>query len=212
MVDTKAYKIAKFAIMFATIFVAMLLDKSINIVFLITTAMCTLLVTFSYALLEDSWTNCIVAFFMFGVASFVKEFIFPGLIATAYPVYAWPLVTIVPRLLVGVSVMVVYRLTLLFVGRVKNARTRQIIRLVTATAVGLVLNTLYFFAGLNVCLPLAFEGKQQLIVDTIKAFAVVAIIPEYAVSILGVSFVVLGVRRGLKISIDGKVNKGENTL
>lgn len=192
--NSKAFRVAKYAIMFAVIFVAMMIDRGISAALLISMAICVLLVTFSFCFIQNSWADGILAFTFFGVASFIKAFIFPDAIAW----YFKPIVYILPRVLAGVLTFGCYRLMLLALGKMQMRRLAQVIAMTVAIAVGLVSNTVLFL------LPFSYlsEGGEGF-VATIKALVFINILPEYLVSLLIAPHVVLGVRRGLKLGIDG---------
>ena len=192
--NSKAFNLAKYAIMFATIFVAMMIDRGISAALPISMAICVLLVTFAFCFIQNSWADGIVAFTCFGVASFIKAFIFPDAIVWYYK----PLVYIVPRVLAGVMCFGAYRLALLAVKRVKQRRLAQMIAMTAAIAVGLVSNTVFFL------LPFGYlsEGGKGFIA-AVKGLVFVNILPEYLTSLLVAPWVVLGVRRGLHLGVEG---------
>ncbi len=192
--NSKAFNLAKYAIMFATIFVAMMIDRGISAALPISMAICVLLVTFSFCFVQNCWADGIVSFTCFGVASFIKAFIFPDAIVWYYK----PIVYVLPRILAGCACFGVYRLMLLCVGRVRRRRVAQITAMTVAIAVGLVSNTVFFL------LPFGYlsEGGEGF-VAAIKAVVFLNILPEYLTSLLLAPWVVLGVRRGLKLGIDG---------
>ena len=74
--------------------------------------------------------------------------------------------------------------------------------MVVGCFLGLAINTLLFLTALNLGQSLAGNDFTPLIV-TIKAVIFTNIIPEYAVSMIFVPFVVFGVRKGLKLGVDG---------
>ena len=192
--NSKAFRVAKYAIMFATIFVAMMIDRGISAALPISMAICVLLVTFSFCFVQNSWADGVLAFTFFGISSFIKAFIFPDAIAW----YFKPLVYVIPRVLAGVTTFGAYRLMLLAVRKLKLQRLAQVIAMTVAIAVGLVSNTAFFL------LPFSYlsEGGEGF-VAAIKGLVFVNILPEYLVSLLAVPHIVLGVRRGLKLGIDG---------
>ena len=192
--NSKAFNLAKYAVMFATIFVAMMIDRGISAALPISMAICVLLVTFSFCLIQNSWTDGIVAFTCFGVASFIKAFIFPDAIQW----YFKPLVYVIPRILAGVMCFGAYRLMLLLVRNVSQRRVAQVAAMTVAIAVGLVSITVFFL------LPFSYlsEGGAGF-VAAIKGLVFINILPEYLVSLLLAPWVVLGVRRGLHLGIDG---------
>ena len=83
------------------------------------------------------------------------------------------------------------------------------------TFVGLAINTLLFLTALNIG-GNAIGNESTPLLVTIKAVIFTNIIPEYAISLVLVPFVVLGVRKGLKLGIDGnnakRVEKNEQNL
>ena len=192
--NNKAFKLAKYAIMFAMIFVAMMIDRGISAALPISMAICVLLVTFSFCFIQNSWADGVASFTCFGVASFIKAFIFPDAIMWYYK----PLVYVIPRIIAGVMCFGAYRLLLLAVKRVKRRRVAQITAMMLAIAVGLVSNTVFFL------LPFSYlsEGGSGFIA-AIKGLVFINILPEYLTSLLIAPWVVLGVRRGLKLGIDG---------
>lgn len=207
MVNTKskAYSVAKYAVMLATIFVAMMLDRAISVGLPISTAAVTILVTFSFCFLENSWTTGILAGVFFGVASFFKEFIFPSSVS-AFPVYVWPLITVLPRAVMGAVAFAVYKLMLLATSKMRNKYSRQTVSVTVAVLLGNVCNTVLFLAALNIAKRTAGMDYTPLIA-VIKAALVTNIIPEYLISMILSPHVALGVRRGLGLGVDGNNGK-----
>ena len=207
MVNNKAKKMAKYAIMFATIFVAMMIDRAISFLPIgFSMAVCTLLVTLSFCFLSNSWADATFAGLFFGLASFIKEFLMPSaLIGQVLPVYYWPLITIPPRLAMSLCAFAVYRGALALFKKGKIA-TRQIVAMSLATLVGLVCNTVGFFSCVELARFLHNDANQG-VFAMIYAVLVTNIIPEYVASVAGVPLVVLGVRRGLKLGVDGNNEK-----
>lgn len=199
--NSKAFKLARYAIMFATIFVAMMLDRVISLGLPVSTAAVVILITFSFCFLDNSWASGLLSFTLFGLASFIKEFIWPSSIA-AFPVYEWPLVTIVPRLASGAIAFGVYRLILLVSKKMNNKYARQTLAMTIAIFIGNVTNTVLFLSTLNLFKIINDIDYTSLIV-TIKAVVITNIIPEYLIAMILAPHVVLGVRRGLKLGIDG---------
>ena len=194
---TKANSVAKYAIMFAIIIVATLLDRVITLGLPIAGATVELLVTFALCFLCNSWLDGFAAFAFMGLSSFALSFPF-GKISSQNP-----LISIVPRLVVGVLAFAVYRLVLYIGKRNKqNKRLVQTCAMVSATAVGLATNTILFMGALTL-----FTSAYGSLVEALKAVAILNVLPEYLVSLVGVAPVVFGVRRGLKLGIDGNNQK-----
>lgn len=208
--NNKAYNVAKVSIMFAIICVAMTLDRVISIIPVgFSMAAVSLLVTLSFCFLENKWSTAILSGLFFGIASFIKEFIMPTpTIGQAFPVQYWLLITIPPRVLMTIFAFIVYQLMLEFTTKLAP-RKRQIVSMVVATFAGLVLNTIGFFTMLELC-RYWHGAEMQGIFVMIYAILVTNIVPEYVISLIGVPLVVLGVRRGLKMSIDGSAISAED--
>ena len=205
--NSKAFKVARYAIMLATIIVAMMLDRAIGLALTaglsqqLSTAAIVLLVTFSFCFLDDSWLTAILSWTFFGLASFVKEFILPTSVSTM-PVYVWPLITMLPRIASGIVAFGSYKLILLVLKKMSDMRKRQIVAMTPAILLGNAANTVLFLSTLNICKEL-FDVEYSALIELIKLAAYTNIIPEYLITLLLVPFVVLGVRKGLKLGIDG---------
>lgn len=210
MVNNKAYKVAKYAIVLAIIFVAMMIDRAISLIPVgFSMAGCVLLVTLSFCFLENEWKMGIISGTFFGIASFLKEFLMPSaLVGQVFKPYYWLLITIPPRALMGVVAFSVYRLMLTVTRSMGNARGRQILCLTVASFFGLVTNTVGFFSFLELSRTIANVNNDG-VFALIYAALLTNILPEYLISLIGVSAVVLGVRRGLKLGIDGNNLKRE---
>lgn len=203
--NTKAYQVAKYAIMFATIFVAMMLDRVISLGLPTATAACVLLVTFSFCFLDNRWSTGIISCGLFGLASMLKEFIFPSSVA-AFPVYVWPLITVLPRVAMGFVAFAVYKLMLKFTSKMAKPYARQTLCITVATFFGLATNTVLFLSTLNLCKSIAGMDFTSLLL-VVKGVLLTNILPEYLISMILAPHVVLGVRRGLKLGVDGNNGK-----
>ena len=208
--NNKAHQVAKYAIIFAIIFVAMMIDKVISIIPIpFSMAVCVLLVTLSFCFLENKWSTAVLSGLFFGLASFIKEFIWgsPLLGAVLPPIY-WPFVTIPSRVLMTTFAFGAYRLMLMATRKVNGARKRQIICMVVAAFVGLVVNTLGFISSVYAAKEV-YMAIEKTAIENKGVFALIYgilltnVLPEYVVSMSCVSFIVLGVRKGLKLGVDG---------
>ncbi|MCM1289187.1 MAG: hypothetical protein NC132_00805 [Corallococcus sp.] len=192
MVNNKALAVARYAIMLATIFVATLIDRSITLGLPIAGATVELLVTFAFCFLYDSWIDGFLASTFMGLSSFILAFPF-GKIASQNPA-----ISIVPRLFVSILAFCLYKLILLITKKVKNKYVCQVTAMVMATFVGLLTNTILYMGALSL-----FTDQYGSFVLALQAVAVLNCLPEYLVSLVCVSPIVLGVRHGLKLGIDG---------
>lgn len=207
MVNNRAYKVAKLSIMFAIIFVSMMLDKAISILPIgFSMAAVTLLVTLSFCFLENEWSTAILAGLFFGVASFIKEFILPTpTLGAIFPPQYWLLVTIPPRVLMTAIAFAVYRLMLNLTKNLK-LRKRQIVSIMVGALFGLLTNTIGFLSMLELCRTM-YQVETSGVFVLIYGLLATNILPEYAISIIGVPWIVLGVRHGLRLGIDGNAEK-----
>lgn len=192
MVNNKAARVAKYAIMFAIIIVAVLLDRVITLGLPIAGATVELLVTFAVCFLFDSWLEGFAAFTFMGLSSFILAFPF-GKVASQNP-----LISVLPRMFVGLAAFGVYKLVLLCFRKSNAVRTSQVVAIVCAVAVGLVTNTVLYMGALTL-----FTDAYGSLVLAIKSVAILNILPEYLVALVGTAPLVMGVRRGLKLGVDG---------
>ena len=183
---------AKYAIMLATILVAVLMDKTITMGLPIAGATFELLVTMSFCFLFNSWLDGFLATTFMGLSSFIWSFPFANVASQN------PAISVVPRLFVGIIAFSVYKFMLLILSKVNNKPIQQTASIVVATFVGLVSNTILYLSALSL-----FGKGYGSLAELLKGVAILNILPEYLVSLLGCSAVVLGVRHGLKLGIDG---------
>jgi len=203
--DKLTRKIVFYAVMLALIFSAMMLDKAISFIPGISFAAAVLLMTLSFCFLDNTWLTATLSGVMFGVASFLKEFIFPSLSLSVFPVYEFAIITIVPRCFVGVFAFGAYRLCLKII-KIEKERTKQTVALTVGVLVGLVTNTMLYLSALTIFRNIhAIENDGVFAV--IYAVLLTNVLPEYLISLVAAPQVVLGVRRGLKMGLDGNNNK-----
>lgn len=208
--NNKAFQVAKYAVMLAIIFVAMMIDKAISIIPIpFSMAVCVLLVTLSFCFLENKWSSAIFSGLFFGLASFIKEFIWGSpLLGQALPPQYWIFVTVPSRVLMTVLAFAAYRLMLKLTLKITDAKKRQICCITVASFVGLVVNTLGFITSVYLAKSVYIAIEQNPIKNDgvfviIYGILLTNVLPEYLVSLIGVSPIVLGVRHGLKLGTDG---------
>ncbi len=190
--NSKASYIARYAIMLATILVAVLLDKSITLGLPIAGATFELLVTLSFCFLLNSWLDGFLSTVFMGLSSFIWSFPFSNVASQN------PLISVLPRVFVGIIAFCAYRLILLATRKAKHKAVCQIAAITVSAFCGLVANTVLYLGALSV-----FGEGYGSFATLLKGVAILNILPEYLVSLLGCASVVLGVRRGLKLGIDG---------
>lgn len=196
----KSFVVALVAIAFALIFVAMMLDKLFSILLPVSMACIVLLVTFSICFLFDNWLMGFLSGVLFGLASFCKAFMFGEATFVTFGIYS-VLIYVLPRCFVGVGAFAIYKLLLSFF-KSKKTKVAQHISMIVAIFFGLAINTILFLTALNVAGGMVGNDYTPLLV-TIKAVLVTNIIPEYAISLIFAPLIVSGVRKGLKLGIDG---------
>lgn len=190
--NNKAWLVAKYGVMLALIFVATVLDRTFTVYLPITGATIEMLMTLSLCFLFNSWLDGLLAGTFMGLSSFATAFFYGKILPQN------PLVSVVPRIFVGVLAFSVYRLTLLILKKVNNKIARQTIAIVPACLVGLVSNTVLFLGS-----GVLFKELYGSLIDVILGLELVSMLPEYLVSLFCVAPLVLGVRKGLKLGIEG---------
>ncbi|HRX13533.1 MAG TPA: hypothetical protein P5087_00715 [Eubacteriales bacterium] len=212
MIDTskKTYRISLYGIMFATIAVAMAIDKVVSMSFLpISTAVCVLLVTFSFCLIQNDILTAFLAGTFFGLASLIKAFIFGEIMYIAEAVgggnpivliYAI-LIYLIPRLFVGPVTFGVYRLMKKVFAKMEKIRLRETLALSIAIFMGLIANTVLFLLALNITKTILYVEHSTLF-GIIKVVIFTNILPEYLVSIALAPQIIIGVRKALHLGIE----------
>ncbi len=190
--NSKAGIVARYAIMLGIIFVATLLDRTITLGLPIAGATVELLITFAFCFLFNSWLDGFLASVFMGLSSFILAFPFIKVASQN------PLISIVPRLFVSILAFCVYRFVLFVTKNIKNEVTRQTVSIVPSVFVGLVTNTILYMGALTL-----FTDAYASLVVALQAVAILNCLPEYLTSIICVAPLVLGVRHGLKLGIDG---------
>lgn len=219
--NSKTYRVALYGIMFGMIIVGMAIDKlvSLSLPSGISTAVCVLLVTFSFCLITNDWATAFFAGAFFGLASLVKAFIFGEVAFVSVAVgNGSPLILLysvciylLPRLFVGVACFAVYRLTSFLLRKMSRVRLKETISLSVGIFVGLVTNTVLFLTALNAAKTI-FNVQHSTLLDIIKIVIYTNILPEYLVSIIVAPIIIIGVRRALHLGIEAKnISKELNT-
>lgn len=212
MVNNKAKTLARYSIQFAVIFVAMMIDKAISFIPVgFSMAVCVLLVTLSFCFLDNSWTSGVLSGLFFGLASFVKEFIMPSAtLGQIFPPQYWLLVTVPSRVLMSTAAFACYRLMLVFTKKIASKKLRQFVCITVASFVGLVVNTIAFLSSLELARAIYSAvnvggqmSQSQGVFATIYLILFTNIVPEYAICLACVASITIGLRKGLKLGLDG---------
>lgn len=192
--------IVLYAVSFALIFVARLLDKAITGFLPINAAIITLTVAFSCALIEPDFINSVVVGAIFGVVSLLATAVMGGT-----PDFLNPLVSVLPRVVVGVALFGsfygVNRLILYFTNRPTLSMVSAI---VVACVIGALVNTVTVLGMINL---LQMNGEWfAKVISTIIAINGTL---ELTVPPVITPIIVMGVRRGLRIK--DKYNAADRT-
>ncbi|MEG2158358.1 MAG: hypothetical protein RRY18_00610 [Clostridia bacterium] len=188
----KTYYVALYGVMFATILVAMTIDRLLSAFLFLSFAICCLTVTMAFVFVRNEWKCALPAGLMFGICSLVTAFI-----GGRY-VFFNPLISVIPRFVVGFSAFGVYRLFTMFLRRVKSKVTRQYIALSIGAAAGALTNTFMVLTALRL-----FNNGDAVF----TAFSIIAVtnfLPELLASTLLTPPIVLGVRRAMKYGVEAE--------
>ena len=205
----KSHTIAFLAVMFTCIFVAMMLDKGISSALPISTAFCSLLITFSFCFLTNNYLVGFLSGVFFGLASCLKELFFPSLITTnLVSIGKWyiiPVQYLVPRLAVGIFAFAVYKVVLFLMRNAKSIYLRQTVSISIASFFGLLANTILFLS------ILVFSNAQAntptTLVAVLQSVVIVNILPEYLITILLAPHVVLNVRKAMRWGLECNLSR-----
>ncbi|MBO5772263.1 MAG: hypothetical protein J6R37_00470 [Clostridia bacterium] len=196
------YKLALYGIMLAVIFVAMMLDKLLSLGLPTSTAVFVLLIVFCFCFIRNEWQTAFFSGLFFGIASFIKALAF----GEVYNLN--PLVSVLPRMAVGIVAFAVYKLVLLMQKNYSNLYIKQTVAISIGTFFGLVTNTLLYLTALNLYQKALGEEFTALF-ETIRIVLYTNILPEYLVAILLTPHAVLGCRRAMHWGIEAKLKEIE---
>lgn len=182
--------VALYAIEFALIFVARVLDHAVTGWLPLNAALITLTVVFTCVFLRPTYLNGLTTGFMFGINSLLTSLMFGGG-AIIYGMVN-PCISVIPRMLVGVASVGAFRLVHR-VFRGKNPKTVFAAGVATGCAVGAAVNTV-------TVLTMIWLFKFVSGMDALYVMFTVNAIPELIVPAIITPFIAAGVRRGLRIS------------
>ena len=203
--------IVTYAVYASLIFVARVLDKAITGFLPINAAVITLTVAFSCALIRPSLLGSLAVGTMFGVVS-----LFATLVMGGTPDFLNPLVSVVPRMVVGVALFVTfYGVYKLFYLMTKNMVTCMSIAVILACVVGALVNTATVLGMIDI-INMNGEWFTRVLNTVIAVNGAL----ELSVPPILTPIIVLGARRGLRIHDQynthqndlKKQKEGENAL
>lgn len=189
--NKNAKEVVWYATVAALVFVARMLDHVVTGWLSINAAIITLTVVYACIFIRPSWINALLCGAMFGIMSLVTSVMFPGGF-TQY--FVNPLVSVVPRVIVGA---VAYGVYLLITGFGKRFTVPAI---AAACVIGSLINTLtvmtmiYFF--MRVMQDVTYGYVLGLVI-TVNTLLEIVIPPILAPALT------LGVKRGLRFGASG---------
>lgn len=183
---SKSKNVVTLAVLAAMVFLSIVLDRYVSAFLPIGFAVITLTVTFSFGLIHDIPWITLSCGAVFGVLAWL------GAVMTGVEGFINPLVSLVPRLLIGPVVFGVYRL-LRYCLRKNSFRLRESVAIGTASALGAITNTVTVLSALVLFGGSTFTG------DALKLLILANALPETVCSALLVPVIVLRVRRALHI-------------
>ena len=190
----KSRRIAYVATFIALIFVALMLDTLVGSFLPVKPAIFSLPTVFVFVLMFGTWQYALLGGTVFGLLSFARAFI------TGSIPFQNPLVSIVPRMIVGIVAFGAYALGALIFKRTKK---KEIYALGVSAFIGVLTNTLTVLFAMYFTDFTTLSGVFSAIVSFNFPIELVA-------TTLLTPFLVLGVRRGLKIEKIGQ-NQSSNS-
>ena len=182
-------KVVYSATFIALIFVALMLDTWVGSFMPIKPAIFSLPAVFVFVLIFGSWQYAVLGGLSFGLLSFARAFI------TGSLPFQNPLVSILPRILVGVVAYAVYLLCKKLFAKCSKGET---FALGISSLIGVITNTVTVLFMMYFTDFTTLAGVFSAIVSINFPF-------EIVVTVVLTPVIVLGVRRGLKLGVDKPV-------
>lgn len=178
-------KIAVYGIFGALIFVARFLDTFLSSYLPITIAVITLTVAFTFCLLFDNFVVSIAGGLIFGLSSFIVSVIMPTF---SSPVMMNPLISVVPRIIVGITIFGAYKLfSMLFKGK-----HRMYFIYSLSAVVGAITNTVTVLGAMALFAEADFATKIIATATSINFPLEVILVPMI------LPFIIINVKKSLK--------------
>ena len=181
--------IVAFATLGALIFIAMTLDRAITPFLPLSAAFITLTVTFTFALVRPNLALSLAAALIFGLSSCITA-IFFGKESVINP-----LISVLPRFLLGFIIFGVYVLMRLILKKAAS-KTRETVSLAVASGVTSASNTVLFLSAM------VLFGENNTVASLFKITVLANAVPELVLSSILVPVVVLALRKAMKIDVD----------
>lgn len=188
--NSKSKTVTVLATLGALIFVAMTMDRAITPYLPLSAAFLTLTVTFTFALMRPRLWSCLAAALIFGVSSCLTAIMF------GKESVINPLISVLPRFLLGFVIFGVYKCARLLTRGMKNRAAAEAISLSSAAALTAASNTVLFLSAMYLF------GNGNTIQSLFTITVLVNALPEFIISAALVPVVTMAVRKGLHIRPD----------
>ena len=199
MKKDKAHFIAFVGVMFALIFVLFLLEGALLSPVGMTACILSLPVSIALSIYDD-WKKSFVGGTLLGVCSCIFCLIFSVFIK-----YANPLISVLPRMLIGVTAYWTYFGLLKLFGKVKNAFVREAFPAAIAGVVGSLTNTVLYLLAVAI-----WDGRAADALTAIMGIAVTIYFPIELVACAALVPVYVKVLKKINRSIINKPVKDAN--
>ena len=184
----KSRQIAYTATFIALIFIALMLDTAIGSLMPIKPAIISLATVFTFVLATGGIGYAIVGGLSFGLLSFARSFL------TASVPFQNPLVSVLPRVLLGIVIHGVYELSNKILRRKERKEEYSV---AIASAIGVIFNT-------ATVLTMMYLTSHSTLEEVFGAIISINFPIEIVVTTILTPLLTMGVKRGLK---KGKTNK-----
>jgi uncharacterized membrane protein len=209
-------KVAYYGACLAVIFVFFLIDTLISLfpIFAVSIAVTALPVALAIILLAQNFTEALIAGFLMGFASFMRAIILPVHVASPY--FINPLVSVFPRILVGIGTYSAFRLMVYIAFILQGKKTRRdkpatrtskmedtSIMIGIAAVIGATINTF------TVLPMLSLFRVDRTLTMLLQATIAVNYVPEVIVAAIIVPLIVISVARARNVKIAGVISAGK---
>lgn len=188
MRNDKAHFVAFIGVMFALIFVLFLLEGTILSGVGMTACILSLPVAIALSVYDD-WKRSFIGGTLLGLCSCVFCLIF----ASAFIFYANPLISVLPRLFIGITAYWTYFGLAKLLKNVKSKYVREALPAAVAGAVGSVTNTVLYLLAVNIWTGTADKALSAIlsvavtIYFPIELIACIILVPLYVAALKKVS-------------------------
>lgn len=194
MQKTRSIKVTRLAMIAALVFLGILIDSIVTYGLAVKIAVATIVVVITIAIL-CSFGEAVFAGFVFGVLSMLRALIMPSIIQAMainnfWLSFANPIVSVLPRILIGLNVWAAFRVLKGMFGKAKAPFVSKTLPCSLSALVGVVTNT--GFVMLAMLVMKYASGSQLALWDFILTYFSINFLIELAVSVCIVPFLASG--------------------